>query len=206
MNTLTWKWELDRAVRYAISDTVASVRCRICELEKLQSEDPYSAHIRTLSAWRNYFDQLRALHQQLLALPDLETAAWIPEDLDYTAPRFMAFTTGIKDARNVLLRMMRWLKALPEGEPAREATDLRSPSELTNWRGAQRPASRNLSWAEIARDLERQAYLQQLENIFYQLTELIGPEHPNWGQTGRYQASASPAVQERRSLIGTRTE
>ncbi len=104
-----WRLPLDRAVRYAVSDALASVKSHVYDLEYNQRRSP-----QEVVTWNNYLADLRALHQLLLNLPSLETAQWLTDDQAYGAPTFTPFVHGITDARTSIRRVHNWLLSLPQ--------------------------------------------------------------------------------------------
>ncbi|MEO1182449.1 MAG: hypothetical protein AAFX51_16735, partial [Cyanobacteria bacterium J06636_28] len=62
----SWRLPLDRAVRYAVSDALASVKSHVYDLEYTQRRSS-----QEVTTWNNYLAELRALHQLLLNLPSL---------------------------------------------------------------------------------------------------------------------------------------
>lgn len=107
---------LDRAVRYAVSDALASVKSHVYDLEYSQRRSP-----QELATWHNYLAELRSLHQLLLNLPSLETAQWLTDEQADHAPTFTPFVHGINDARTSIRRVHSWLRSLPQG-PAVSST------------------------------------------------------------------------------------
>lgn len=208
MSQTTWQWQLDRAVRYAVSDTIAAVRYHIRTLESIPSKHRSDRHSHTVATWQNYLNQLWSLHYQLLALPDLEKVDWVPDESIYGAPLFMTFTTGINDARHTLSRTIHWIKkfqyiGMPDGVfITREADQIvltgpRAKALVSKDDGTVRiPYLPN-----IDAYLARQEYVSQLEHIFDQLISLIGPNHPDW-EKARPVREAAPAVDAKRYLIG----
>ena len=73
MATSPWRLQLDRAVRYAVSDALAAVKSHAYDLEYTHRRPT-----QEVTTWANYLADLRTLHQLLLNLPNLETAqdAW----------------------------------------------------------------------------------------------------------------------------------
>ncbi|MBE9067914.1 hypothetical protein IQ260_14770 [Leptolyngbya cf. ectocarpi LEGE 11479] len=100
---------LDRAVRFAVSDALASVKSHVYDLEYTQRRSP-----EELVAWNNYLAELRSLHQLLLNLPSLETAEWLTDDQADHAPTFTPFVHGINDAKTSIRRVHNWLLSLPQ--------------------------------------------------------------------------------------------
>lgn len=104
-----WRLPLDRAVRYAVSDALASVKSHMYDLEYTQRRSP-----QELETWNNYLADLRTLHQRLLALPNLETAQWLTDDHAMHAPTFTPFVSSIGDAKTNIRRVYNWLHSLPQ--------------------------------------------------------------------------------------------
>lgn len=100
---------LDRAVRYAVSDVIASVKSHIYDLEYNQRRSN-----QELATWKNYLADLRNLHQRLLNLPNLETADWLTDAQADRAPTFTPFVNGLSDARTNMRRVHSWLLSLPK--------------------------------------------------------------------------------------------
>lgn len=100
---------LDRAVRFAVSDALASAKSHLYDLEYTQRRSPDE-----LVAWNNYLAELRSLHQLLLGLPSLETAEWLTDDQADHAPTFTPFVHGITDAKTSIRRVHNWLLSLPQ--------------------------------------------------------------------------------------------
>ncbi|MEM6252078.1 MAG: hypothetical protein AAF821_04070 [Cyanobacteria bacterium P01_D01_bin.156] len=100
---------LDRAVRYAVSDALASVKSHLYDLEYNQRRSNHE-----LASWNNYLSELRALHQLLLNLPSLETAEWLTDAQADCAPTFTPFIHSLGDARTNIRRIHNWLLTLPK--------------------------------------------------------------------------------------------
>ncbi|MEO0395424.1 MAG: hypothetical protein AAF243_05470 [Cyanobacteria bacterium P01_A01_bin.137] len=116
----SWRLPLDRAVRYAVSDALASVKSHVYDLEYTQRRSS-----QEITTWNNYLAELRALHQLLLNLPSLEKAHWLTEDQEINAPTFTPFVHGINDAKTNVRRVHNWLLSL--SQPIADST-----SELSN--------------------------------------------------------------------------
>jgi len=163
MTTSAWKLQLDQAVRYAVSDALASVRYQVSEIESNQNQSPpeWSDHLQT---WSNYLLELRALHQQLLNLPSLETAQWLTDNDAELAPTFTPFVNSIYDAKVSVQRVHNWLLSLPQTTLTDNVTDFVSTSAF----------------------LERQNYINQVTEALTQLTMLPSPGSEDW--VTRYQS------------------
>lgn len=109
MQSSPWRLQLDRSVRFAVSDTLASVKSSISEMDHANQLSPQEK-----ADWNDYLAELRRLHGELLALPNLETAAWLSEDLAVRAPLSTPFFTGLHDAKTQLRRVYGWLNSLPQ--------------------------------------------------------------------------------------------
>ena len=109
MATSTLRLQLDRAVRYAVSDALAAVKSHMYDLEYVQRRSP-----QELTTWNNYLVELRALHQRLLNLPSLETAQWLGDERTEQAPTFTPFFSGISDAKTNIRRVHSWLISLSQ--------------------------------------------------------------------------------------------
>lgn len=116
---------LDRAVRYAVSDALASVKSHIYDLEYNQRRSN-----QELATWNNYLAELRTLHQLLLNLPSLETATWLTDAQADCAPTFTPFINGLSDARTNMRRVHNWLLSLPTDVQSNVVSNLDSGSEL----------------------------------------------------------------------------
>lgn len=144
---------LDRAVRYAVSDALASVKSYVYDLEYTHRRSP-----QELATWHNYLTELRSLHQLLLALPNLETAQWLTdEQVDY-APTFTPFVHGIADARTSIRRVHSWLSSLPQVH-ALDSASARGKDSVF---------------------LEQQYYVHQVERALKQLQALPKPGSDAW--------------------------
>lgn len=151
MATSFWRLPLDRAVRYAVSDALASVKSHVYDLEYAQRRSP-----QEVTTWNNYLAELRALHQLLLDLPSLETAQWLTEDHAYRAPTFTPFFSGITDAKTSLRRVHGWLLSI--SQPAEGSTFKLKSSVL----------------------LEQQHYFHQVDQALTQLQLLPTPGSDAW--------------------------
>ena len=105
----SWRLPLDRAVRYAVSDALASLKSHENDLENTQRRSS-----QEVTTWNNYLAELRALHQLLLNLPSLEKAQWLTDDQSINAPTFTPFVHSINDARTNVRRVHNWLLSLSE--------------------------------------------------------------------------------------------
>ncbi|MEM9486885.1 MAG: hypothetical protein AAGA83_24700, partial [Cyanobacteria bacterium P01_F01_bin.116] len=148
-----WRLPLDRAVRYAVSDALASVKSHMYDLEYAQRRSP-----QELATWNNYLAELRALHQLLLALPSLETAQWLKDDQAIHAPTFTPFVNGITDAKTSIRRVYNWLHSLPQTTSADSMSGIKNNSVL----------------------VERQRYIHQIDKVFQQLQRLPAPGSDAW--------------------------
>ena len=162
-----WRLPLDRAVRYAVSDALASVKSHMYDLEYAQRRSP-----QELAPWNNYLAELRALHQLLLALPNLETAQWLTDDHAMHAPTFTPFVSGISDAKTNIRRVYNWLHSLPQ-----TAAEARMSGSKTS--------------AALA---DQQRYTHQVDQAFSQLQMLPAPGSDAWYR--RYQPVASVPSQQ----------
>ncbi|MEM1250791.1 MAG: hypothetical protein AAGI69_00065 [Cyanobacteria bacterium P01_H01_bin.21] len=151
MATSLWRLPLDRAVRYAVSDALASVKSHVYDLEYNQRRSPHE-----VTTWNNYLTELRVLHQLLLNLPSLETAQWLSDDQAYTAPTFTPFVNGITDARTSIRRVHGWLLSLPQ--VAADSTSVASSSLLS----------------------EQNYYFNQVDEALTQLQLLPAPGSDAW--------------------------
>ncbi|EKV00830.1 hypothetical protein Lepto7375DRAFT_2965 [Leptolyngbya sp. PCC 7375] len=152
MATSPWRLPLDRAVRYAVSDALASVKSYVYDLEYSQRQSS-----QEVITWNNYLADLRDLHQLLLNLPSLETAAWLTDDDAYNAPTFTPFVNGIADAKTSIRRVHGWLLSLPHG-----TTDHKSERR-----------SRSIS-------IEQEYYFRQIDKALTQLQLMPTPGSEAW--------------------------
>ncbi len=152
MATSPWRLPLDRAVRYAVSDALASVKSHVYDLEYTQRRSP-----QELMTWNNYLADLRALHELLLNLPSLETAQWLTDDQAYSAPTFTPFVHGISDARTSIRRVHTWLLSLTQGTTG-GISELNNKSVL----------------------LERQHYIRQIDQALTKLQMMPTPGSNSW--------------------------
>lgn len=137
---------LDRAVRFAVSDALASVKSHVYDLEYTQRRSP-----KELVAWNNYLTELRSLHQLLLSLPSLETAAWLTDEQADHAPTFTPFVHGITDAKTSIRRVHNWLLSLPPASLTEDSAFVREDSSVS---------------------LERNQYVHQVDQALTQLQRL----------------------------------
>ena len=145
---------LDRAVRYAVSDALASVKSYIDDLEYNQRRSN-----QELVVWKNYLAELRTLHQLLLSLPSLETADWLTDEQAEHAPTFTPFVSGLSDAKTNVRRIYTWLLSLSSGSSAKAASNLENNSDL----------------------LEQQKfYTHQIDQVLTQLQLLPKPGTNDW--------------------------
>ena len=144
---------LDRAVRYAVSDALASVKSYVYDLEYTQRRSSHE-----LATWHNYLTELRSLHQLLLTLPSLETAQWLTDEQADYAPTFTPFLHGITDARTSIRRVHNWLSSLPQVAAFNSASARGKDSAL----------------------LEQQYYVHQVERALRQLQSLPKPGSDAW--------------------------
>ncbi|MEA5466758.1 hypothetical protein [Leptothoe sp. PORK10 BA2] len=156
----SWKLPLDRAVRYAVSDALASVKSHVYDLEYTQRRSP-----KEVTTWNNYLAELRALHQLLLNLPSLEKAQWLTEEDTNNAPTFTPFVSGISDAKTNIHRVHSWLLSL--SQVAKTGTS---------------------AMVESSDLMEQEYYTRQVNHALTQLQALPVPGSKAW-QT-RYQPSA----------------
>ena len=119
MTSASWRLTLDRAVRYAVSDALASVKSHVYDLEYSQRRST-----QEVGSWNNYLAELRDLHQQLLNLPSLEKAQWLTEEHAYYAPTFTPFVSGITDAKTNVRKVHNWLMSLPALESENSSISL----------------------------------------------------------------------------------
>lgn len=153
MSASLWRLPLDRAVRYAVSDALASVKSHVYDLEYTQRRSP-----QELKSWNNYLAELRSLHQLLLSLPSLETAQWLTDEHGHSAPTFTPFVHGITDAKTNIQRVHGWLASLSR------ATAKDSTPEPVN--------SSTLS--------EQQYYFNQVDHVLAKLQMLPTPLSKAW--------------------------
>lgn len=153
MATSPWRLPLDRAVRYAVSDALASVKSHVYDLEYTQRRSP-----QELMTWNNYLVDLRALHQLLLNLPSLETAQWLTDNHAYGAPTFTPFVHGLTDARTSVQRVYSWLLSLPQETTADNMPEL----------------------DETSVSLEQQQYIHQIYQALNKLQLLPTPGSDDW--------------------------
>ncbi|MBT9311652.1 hypothetical protein [Leptothoe kymatousa] len=142
---------LDRAVRYAVSDALASVRSHMYDLEYAQRRSK-----QELAAWNNYLAELRALHQLLLNLPSLETAEWLTDDQADYAPTFTPFVNRLSDAKTNIRRVHNWLLSLPNAASVMGESSLNSVA------------------------FEQQHYMGQIDHALTQLQLLPVPGSDEW--------------------------
>lgn len=167
--TTPWRLPLDRAVRYAVSDALASVKSHVYDLEYAQRRSP-----QEVSTWSNYLAELRSLHQLLLGLPNLETAEWLTDDQAYGAPTFTPFVHGITDAKTSIRRVHGWLHSLPQ-ETVGNTSESKDESLL----------------------FEQQHYIHQIEQALTQLQMLPAPGSDAWRK--RYEPSIEKAIKSAKS-------
>lgn len=148
----SWRLPLDRAVRYAVSDALASVKSHVYDLEYTQRRSP-----QEVTTWNNYLADLRKLHQLLLNLPSLEKAQWLTEDQAENAPTFTPFVSSINDAKTNMRRVNNWLLSLSQVAEA-------STSELI----------------ESSDIMEQKHYTHQVNNVLTQLQTLPAPGSKAW--------------------------
>lgn len=153
MTTSTWRLPLDRAVRYAVSDALASVKSHVYDLEYTQRRSP-----QELISWKNYLTELRGLHQLLLNLPSLETAQWLADKHAHSAPTFTPFVHGITDAKTSIRRVHGWLASLSQATLDDSTSDLNNNSTLS----------------------EQQYYFNQVDQALVQLQALPTPLSSAW--------------------------
>ncbi len=165
MATSPWRLPLDRAVRYAVSDALASVKSHVYDLEYAQRRST-----QEVVTWNNYLAELRALHQLLLSLPSLETAQWLTDDQAISAPTFTPFVHGINDARTSIRRVYNWLLSLPPAPVKDIAYELNGNSMLR----------------------EQRYYINQVDRALTQLQTLPIPGSDEWYT--RYQPAAEKTV------------
>lgn len=146
-----WRLTLDRAVRYAVSDALASVKSHVYDLEYTQRRST-----QEVAAWNNYLAELRALHQLLLSLPSLENASWLTEAQSINAPTFTPFVSGITDAKTNIRKVHNWLQSLPQTAGNTSALEKSSVG------------------------LEQQYYTHQVEQVLTQLQMLPAPGSDAW--------------------------
>jgi len=151
MAAFPWRLTLDRAVRYAVSDALASVKSHVYDLEYGQRRST-----QEIATWNNYLAELRALHQLLLNLPSLEKAEWLTEEQATNAPSFTPFVSGISDARTTIRKAHSWLLSLPK--VADSTSGLEKNSVV----------------------LEQQYYIHQVDQAFSQLHRLPAPGSDAW--------------------------
>lgn len=156
---------LDRAVRYAVSDALASVKSHVYDLEYTQRRSP-----QELATWNNYLAELRALHQLLLTLPSLETAQWLTDAQADRAPTFTPFVHGINDAKTSMRRVHNWLISLPQATPEDSTHALEKTSVFR----------------------EQQYYIHQIDQALKQLQMLPMPGSDAW--YAKYTPAFEPLV------------
>lgn len=169
----SWRLPLDRAVRYAVSDALASVKSHTYDLEYTQRRSP-----QEVTTWNNYLADLRALHQLLLNLPNLEKAQWLTEDQANNAPTFTPFVSSINDAKTNMHRVHSWLLSLSQTAAA-------STSELT----------------ESANIVEQRHYTHQVSNVLTQLQTLPTPGSKAWQTRYAPAVEVSPARAVQQPLV-----
>ncbi|NEQ48974.1 MAG: hypothetical protein F6K11_02415 [Leptolyngbya sp. SIO3F4] len=146
-----WRLTLDRAVRYAVSDALASVKSHVYDLEYSQRRST-----QEIATWNNYLSELRALHQLLLNLPSLEKAQWLTDDQSMLAPSFTPFVSGITDAKTNVRKVHNWLLSLSQESDS--TSDLEESSSV----------------------LEKRYYTHQIDQAFKQLQMLPVPGSDAW--------------------------
>lgn len=151
MAASTSRLPLDRAVRYAVSDALASVRSHMYDLEYAQRRPK-----QELATWNNYLAELRTLHQLLLNLPSLETAQWLTDDQADYAPTFTPFVNRLSDAKTNIRRVHNWLLSLPKASVVANESILDSVA------------------------LEQQHYMGQIDEVLTQLQLLPVPGSDDW--------------------------
>ena len=175
MKTSAWRLPLDRAVRYAVSDALASVKSHVYDLEYTQRRSP-----QEIISWKNYLAELRGLHQLLLNLPSLETAQWLADNHAHSAPTFTPFVHGITDAKTNIRRVHGWLASLAQTTLDDSTSDLKTKSALS----------------------EQQYYLNQVEQAVVQLQTLPTPLSSAW--YAKYEPAVeklTPAQQSRERAV-----
>ncbi|MEM7062964.1 MAG: hypothetical protein AAF572_07360 [Cyanobacteria bacterium P01_B01_bin.77] len=145
---------LDRAVRFAVSDALASVKSHVYDLEYTQRRSP-----EELVAWNNYLAELRSLHQLLLSLPSLETAEWLTDEQADHAPTFTPFVHGITDAKTSIRRVHTWLLSLSKVSLAEDSTFTLEDNSVS---------------------LKRSQYVRQVEQVLTQLQRLPAAGSDAW--------------------------
>ncbi|NEP61503.1 MAG: hypothetical protein F6K31_31890 [Symploca sp. SIO2G7] len=155
---------LDRAVRFAISDALASVKSHMYDLEYIQRRPP-----QELATWNRYLTELRSLHQLLLALPSLETAQWLTDEQADGAPTFTPFINSISDAKTSIRRVHSWLLSLPQVKLADDTSDF------------------FISAAAVS---EQQQYVRQVDRVLKQLQTLPAPGSDAW--YAKYKSTSEP--------------
>ncbi|MGD1854498.1 MAG: hypothetical protein ACFB2W_09615 [Leptolyngbyaceae cyanobacterium] len=165
MAASSWKLTLDRAVRYAVSDGLASVKSYVYDLEYTQRRST-----QEIAAWNNYLRELRELHQLLLTLPNLEKAEWLSDDQIIGAPTFTPFMSGITDAKTNVRKVHSWLFSLLQSGDLAAAADQTSVS------------------------LEQEYYTHQVDQVLKQLQLLPAPGSDTWYTKYQPVEAAKPAV------------
>ncbi|MEM7795291.1 MAG: hypothetical protein AAF579_12690 [Cyanobacteria bacterium P01_C01_bin.118] len=153
MTSASWRLTLDRAVRYAVSDALASVKSHVYDLEYSQRRST-----QEVDSWNNYLAELRDLHQRLLNLPSLEKAEWLSEEHGYYAPAFTPFVSGITDAKTNVRKVHNWLMSLSALEPTYSQSHLGDSSV----------------------SLEQEYYVHQVDQVLKQLQLLPTPGSKSW--------------------------
>lgn len=161
---------LDRAVRFAVSDALASVKSHVYDLEYTQRRSP-----EELAVWNNYLAELRSLHQLLLGLPSLETAEWLTDEQADHAPTFTPFVHGITDAKTSIRRVHNWLLSLPQVSLVKDSAFVENSSVF----------------------LERNQYVHQVEQVLTQLQRLPAAGSDAWYT--KYQPAVETVVSPQRS-------
>ena len=169
----SWRLPLDRAVRYAVSDALASVKSHVYDLEYTQRRS--SQEVTTCYI---YLAELRALLQLLLNLPSLEKAQWLTDDQAIHAPTFTPFVHSINDAKTNVSRVHNWLLSLSQATTS-------STSELSN-----------------DSDLMGQKhYTHQVSQALTQLQTLPTPGSKAWQIKYQPSVEASPSRSAQQPLV-----
>ncbi|MEO0351313.1 MAG: hypothetical protein AAF282_14830 [Cyanobacteria bacterium P01_A01_bin.15] len=170
MATSTLRLQLDRAVRYAVSDALAAVKSHMYDLEYVQRRSP-----QELTTWNNYLVELRALHQRLLNLPSLETAQWLGDERAEQAPTFTPFVNRISDAKTNIRRVHSWLISLSQAATTGHESDESAVALL-----------------------EQKNYSHQVAQALKQLERLPAPGSEAWLRKYQSAVEASLPVQQSR--------